>query len=230
MRGSAASYDRRVRWLVALGLVAVTAASAHAKPVLRERDVFDRLAPVPCAKGKTWPLVMRCLTKAYKAQKATAAVVFDKTTLKVVTATFADDVRELVVYTQVDAADWHRTSLTVRANRLSDIVRIEAFQTPQGESVRIDAGMSVRTSFLIAPGSVVRGVVRRRTSHVCFPGSLSCRSLVTTCEAYAHGKVYWLFHGEPVWHPTLGLRMRGNGSLGGSVCAPLSSLLVDDDA
>lgn len=219
-----------MRSLVALAFLVLTSATAHAKkPVLRERHVFDREPPTACATGKTWPLVMRCLTKTYKPHKATVAVVFDNPTLKVVTATFADDVRELVVYTQVNAQSWHRTSLTVRANRLGDIVGVEAFPTPHGESVRIDAGTSVRTSFLIAPGAAVRGVVRRRTSHVCMPGSLSCRSLVTTCEAYAHGKVYWLFHGELVWHATLGLRMRGNGDLGGSVCAPLRSLLVEDD-
>lgn len=215
---------------MALGLIAVMAATASAKkPMLRERDFFDDEVPLACASGKTWPVVMRCLTKTYKPTKARLEMAFDSEKLKVVSATMAGDVRELVVYTQVPDAGWRRNGLSARSNAFSEILGVERMQTPLGDSVRIDVGTSSRSSFAIAPGVIVRGVVRRRTSHVCLPNNMSCRSLVTTCEAYAHGKVYWLFHGELRWHSSLGLRMRGTGSLGGSVCTPSPSLLVGDD-
>jgi hypothetical protein len=219
-----------VRSLVAFGLVAAVLAAAptvaHAKPKLVLSD--DLPASDVCPRGKTWPIVQRCLDKVYRRTKARVEVAFGNDKLKVVSATTSADDRHLIVYAQLDT-EWFRTTVALRSSSAWEVLAIEAFPSAHGEGVRIDVGTSSRTGFVIAPGAVVRGIVRRRISHVCVPGELACRSLQSGCEAYAHGKVYWLFRGEPVWHPKHGLRMRGDARLGGVTCRPIKVHLLEAD-
>ena len=82
---------------------------------------------------------------------------------------------------------------------------------------------------MLSRGSFARGVLRRRMTHVCFPGVVSCRVFPTACEAYARGKVYWTFRAELVMHATLGLRLRGDPRASGSVCRPSKTTLLEPE-
>lgn len=192
-------------------------------------DLFegDFESPRPCARAKTWPDAKRCLNKA-----GTMNLIYETDTAKVVTLVQKGSngaVKEVLLYAKVESG-WIRTGFSGSITATNELLRVEKLATPNGDGVRIDTGTSARTSFVLQPFSgSVRGVLRRTFSSVCVPTTWSCRSLMTVCEAYVHGKVYWTFHGEVVWHPTLGIRVRGDTSAAGGTCKPSPTVLVNED-
>lgn len=221
-------YDRDVRWVLALVLVAVVPPAASGKPRLREMDFLDDAPPTPCVRAKTWPVAKKCLDKI-----GTTTVIFATDVAKVVSVvakhSSTPTVKHVLLYAKVEAG-WLRTGFSGSMTPTNELLRVDKLATPNGDGLRLDFGTSVRTSFTLQPSSgIVRGVLRRTFSTVCVPSTWSCRSLMTTCEAYVQGKVYWTFHGEVVWHPTLGARMRGETTAAGGVCNPPKTSLVDED-
>jgi hypothetical protein len=209
-------------------LVAVAAQSAAAKPRARDIDFFDgEVPPRPCTRARTWPDAKRCLDKL-----GTTSVLHDTDTAKVVTfvpkGTTAT-VQQVLLYANVEGA-WIRTGFSGTKTPTNELLRVDKATTPNGDGVRIDMGTSLRTNLTLQKfGGSVRGILRRTFSQVCVPTTWSCRSFMTACEAYVHGKVYWTFHGEIVWHPTLGIRMRGETTAAGGNCKPSPKMLVDED-
>ena len=204
---------------------ALTAGRAEAK---RKLDFLDEDPPAHCPRGRSWPAVTACLAKAFRAKAAAVEVAFERDGLRVASVPDGDG-KLLVMYVQTDAKGWRRGPLEVRTGRFHDVLRMEMMTTPTGEALRVDMGASSRTGFVIVPGSSVRGVLRRTTTYVCRPEMASCQTLMTSCETFVDGRAYWTFHGEPVWHPTLGLRMRGDLGKTGGVCKPSASQLVGDE-
>ncbi len=217
-----------MRWAFAVVLVVATATVASAKPRPRDMDLFDAIPPPPCGRAKTWPLAKRCLDKT-----GTTAVIYETDDAKVITVAAKGagtaGFKQILLYAKV-ADGWMRTSFSGSVGPHNELIRVDKVVTPNGDGVRIDLGTSVRSNFTLQPLSgSVRGVLRRTFTQVCLPSTWGCRSLMTECEAYVHGKVYWAFHGEIVWHPSLGVRMRGATTAAGGICKPAAAQLVNED-
>lgn len=219
-------YDRAVRSLLALVIVACAASAVESKPRLRDIDFFDGTEAVePCGRGKTWPVVQKCLGKTGKID-----VMYQTDRVKLITVTTlgrSPTIRALL-YTRADT-DWTRGNLSAFFTSGKDSLRVEPFTTPVGEGVRIDIGKTSRTMISLDSLASQRGIIRTTFAHVCLPPSYSCRSLMIHCEAYVRGKVYWSWRGEPVWHASLGLRIRGSRTATGGVCSPPPSMIIDGD-
>lgn len=187
-------------------------------------EFFDEAPPTPCPRAKTWPRAKKCLDKL-----GTTTVIYATDVAKVVSIGAKGGAnpgfKQLLLYAKVEGA-WIRTSFNSSVTPTNELLRVDKVATPNGDAVRIDIGTSARTSFVLQPLSgSVPGVLRRTFTSVCVPSTWACRSLMTTCEAYVDGKVYWTFHGEVIWHPTLGARMRGETTAAGGVCNPPRSAL-----
>lgn len=219
-----------MRTVLALSLVigAVSAADAR-KPAIRDRDLdfmdFND-APEPCARGKTWDVVRKCLEKTNK-----LTMIHQTDVVKVVAMEDKknkSNFKRVVMYAKRDK-DFVRTPLSAVSSESNEVLSVTTdFKTPHGDAVRIDVGQTARSSFGIASGTVTRGILRRTFTTVCIPSNWSCVTLMTRCEAIAAGRTYYMFHGEPTWHPTLGLRMRGSLGATGGVCKPSTSQVLDD--
>jgi len=218
-----------VRALLALMLV-VGGSVADAKP----RPSLDRMEfdpgdiPVePCGNGKTWPLVQKCLEKT--GLVVTSIHQTAKTRAVTVAPKSAPNTPRVLLYAQNDQGTWIRTTVSLYTNANAELVRVDTVATPSGDAIRFDIGNTARTSFAITPPTSIRGVLRRTFTTVCTPSSWSCFTIMTGCEAYVRGKIYWSFHGELVWHPSLGMRMKGSRQIAGGVCKPNEGLMVDPE-
>lgn len=218
-------YDPDVRRLVVVACILGTAVAADAR---RRREFDPGDFPVePCGSGKTWPIVKKCLDKTGSIEIIHQT---DKTRTITITPKHSTNGsgKRVLLYAQ-NATGWSRTSLSMFPATSADL-RVDKFTVPTGDAVRVDMVSTSRTSFTLTPSTTsVRGVLRRTFTTVCIPGNWECRTLMTSCEAYVRGKAYWSFHGELVWHASLGLRMRGGRTAAGGLCKPSESLMVDPD-
>jgi hypothetical protein len=232
-------YDRDVRALVlafAVSCVAATSGVAHARPAGRDDDrildPFHRRAkraplppPDPCTQGKTWNAVAACLRK-----QTTLEVLYDADPVKIVRMAprAPSPFGQLLMYTRREKR-WVRSGFYVMSSSPQQDVRISKFPTPLGDGVRIDTASFVRSVFSPGKGiSASRGLVQRVSSMVCTPSTWSCRSALTSCDAYTRGRLLWTFRGELYWHPSLGLRLRGDTSGAGGQCQP-PRFMIDVD-
>jgi len=219
-----------VRTLLALAIVIGAASAADAKKP-RARDVdfmeFGDEAPEPCGRGKTWDVVRKCLEKA-----STVTLVHQSDVVKIVALEdkkTKTNFKRVVMYTKRDKEFVRAPTFSAVSSDTNEILGIsDKFKTSLGDAVRVDVGQTSRTSFSIASGTVTRGILRRTFTTVCMPNTWNCMTLMTRCEAIAAGRTYWMFHGEPTWHPTLGLRMYGSLAATGGVCKPSTSQVIDE--
>lgn len=222
-------YDPDVRLSLVVVLILLFGAGAADAKRRREIDVFgEREPPRPCARAKTWSFAKKCLDKA-----GTTNVVYQTDTAKVVTFVLkgarSDAGKQVVFFSLVEAA-WVRTDLGVTLSPTTELLHAGAFSTPTGDAVRVDTGVTMHTTFALGSAGVVEGVTRRTFAAVCMPSQSSCWQMMTSCEAYVHGRVFWTFHSEIVWHPSLGLRLRGATTAAGGLCTPSKSMMIDEES
>lgn len=219
-----------VRTALALAIVigAVSAADAR-KPRSRDVDLleFGDEAPEPCSRGKTWDIVRKCLEKTN-----IVTLMHQNEVVKIVALEdkkSKTNFKRVVMYTRRDKEFMRATTFSVVSSDTNEILGIvDNFKTALGDAVRVDVGQTSRTSFTIASGTVTRGILRRTFTTVCMPNTWNCITLMTRCEAIAAGRTYFMFHGDPTWHPTLGLRMVGSLAATGGVCKPSASQVIDE--
>jgi hypothetical protein len=223
-------YDPDVRTaLVAFGLLAVLGAGTawSKRPPPRDMDLLERDdPPEPCEQGKKWPAIEKCLGK-----DGATKILYESEGVKVVQVIFRapSTSTRLSLYTQRDQT-WFRGGMYVSTTPSVELLGIGAFTSPLGNGVRIDVGQTMRSNVSFDGMSSSRGLVRRITSTVCVPGGWQCRSVVTSCGAYVHGRLLWTFQGSLAWHASLGLRLKGDASRAGGLCTPPRTMLDDEDA
>lgn len=219
-----------VRTALALAIVigAVSAADAR-KPRARDMDFIElgESPPEPCSRGKTWDVVRKCLEKTstvtlmHQSDVVRLVALEDKKT--------KPNFKRVVMYTKRDSQFVRVQSFSTVLSETNEILGIaDNFNTALGDAVRVDVGQTSRTSFATASGTVTRGILRRTFTTVCMPNNWNCMTLMTRCEAIAAGRTYFMFHGEPTWHPTLGLRMYGSLAASGGACKPSASQVLDE--
>jgi hypothetical protein len=218
-----------VRTLLVLAIVVGAVGTADArKPRSRDMDFreFGDEAPEPCGRGKTWDVIRKCLGKG-----STVTVMHQSDVVKIVALEDKKNkthFKRLVMYTKREKEFVRAPTFSAVSSETNEVLAIsDVFKTALGDAVRVDVGQTSRTNFSIASGNT-RGILRRTFTTVCMPGNWNCVTLMTRCEAIAAGRTYYMFHGEPTWHPTLGLRMRGALEATGGVCKPSASLVLDE--
>lgn len=222
--GSFVRYDRDVRTvLVALVLLAAFGtreASSRRSPM--DLDMLERSDPVePCSQGKTWKVIETCLGK-----QGSLKVIYETEGVKVVQVAFRapSTATRLGLYTQREQS-WVRAALHASTSPSHELLGVRAFTSPLGIGVRIDLGQTMRSNVSFDQATSIRGLVRRVTSTVCVPGAWQCRAVVTSCEAYVHGRLLWTFQGSLLWHASLGLRLQGDVTRAGSLCMPPRTMI-----
>jgi hypothetical protein len=224
-------YDSGVRTvLVGLGFLAALATfgarEASSKPSrLNDMDILERDDPVePCDRGKTWKVVEKCLGK-----QGTTKVLYESEGVKVVqVASVPSTSTRISLYTQREQT-WFRGSLYVSTNPSFELLGVRPFTSPLGIGVRIDVGQTLRSMISFDQSTSTRGLVRRVTSTVCVPSTWQCRAVMTSCDAYVHGRLLWTFQGAVMWHASLGLRLQGDATRAGGLCMPPRTMLDNED-
>ncbi len=180
-----------------------------------------------CDRGATWTHVMTCLGK-----RGSVRLLYDTDAHKVVGYTMpsAAKLMELHLYVPHKKQGWRRARHLVTVRDNEELLAITPFMTPAGDALRADIGHLFRTSISVGRSVSVRGVLRRTQAHVCILDATSCRFIVTACESYVRGRLYWSFHGEPTWHRTLGLKLRVDTSRTGGPCALAPSMILDENS
>jgi hypothetical protein len=228
--GFVVRYDPDVR-TVLIGLALLAAGGtrdASSRPARspKEMDMLERDEPVePCGTAKKWKAIETCLAK-----QGTPTVKYETDGMKVVELSFrapATSTR-LVLYTGREGG-WVRGSLFAMTSPNNVLLGMTSFASPLGAGVRIDMGQTMQTVISFNEGST-RGVLRRVTTTVCVPTAWQCRAVLTSCDAYAHGRLVWTFHGSVVWHPSLGLRLQGDPTRAGGICTPPRQMLDSEEA
>lgn len=228
-------YDRDVRALVLAFAVSCVAATslAHARRPPRDVDLdpfgkrSTQAAPEPCTQGKTWNAVLACLNK-----QAAPEILYDTEVVKIVRLSPKPPAKVgmLQMFTRREKL-WVRSGFYQASFSERDQIQIAAFPTPTGDGVRVDTSSAFPSVFSPGPGATAaRGLVQRTTSMVCAPTTWSCRTVLTSCDAYLRGRLVWTFRGELYWHPSLGVRLRGDGSRAGGQCQPPKYMMDPDDA
>ena len=218
-------YDRDVRTvLVALALLAAFGArEASSKPSRHDMDMLERSEPVePCEQGKTWKAIETCLGK-----QGTLTVIYETEGVKVVQVAFRapSTATRLGLYTQREKS-WYRAGLYASTSPSNELLGVRAFTSPLGMGVRIDMGQSMRSNISFDQTTSTRGLVRRVTSTICVPGAWQCRAVLTSCDAYIHGRLLWTFQGSVMWHASLGLRLQGDVTRAGGLCMPPRTMIA----
>lgn len=177
----------------------------------------------PCEAAATWKRVEACLGK-----RGTLSTVYQTDGVKLVRLANRPPAvgAQLILYKQRDKT-WQRGDLSMFTNGSTELIGVAPHTTPHGEGLRVDIGSTITTTISMGAASS-RGILRRVFTSVCWPGAWTCRSVMTSCEAYVRGRVFWAFRGELVWHATLGLRLRGSSALAGGGCTPVKSLLLEE--
>lgn len=206
-----------MRWLASVGVVVVLAAVSSTASARRVR--FSD----PCEGAATWKRVESCLGK-----RGTLSMVYQSDGVKVVRLAHRPPAigAQLILYTQRDE-NWQRGGLSTFTNSSTELIGVTPHTTPYGAGIRVDIGTTISTTISTGASSS-RGILRRVFTSVCWPGAWTCRSVMTSCEAYVRGRVFWAFRGELVWHATLGLRLRGSSLLAGGGCTPVKSMLLEE--
>lgn len=134
-----------------------------------------------------------------------------------------------MLYAQTEQGTWIRAGLDLYQKPGSELGRVGTLATAVGEAIRFDVRSSERTTFEVTRSRRVSGVVRQVFTTVCQPKAWQCLEIMTGCEAYVRGKIYWSFHTELVWHSSLGLRMKGDRRLAGGICKPDAAFIVEEE-
>lgn len=200
------------------GVIASSAVSASARPV----HLTGEYTP-PCERAATWKRVESCLGKS-----GAVSTVYQTDGVKIVRVAHRPPAvgAQLILYTQ-RGKTWQRGGLSMFTNGSTELIGVTPHTTPHGAGVRVDIGSTITTTISTGTSSS-RGILRRVFTSVCWPGAWTCRSVMTSCEAYVRGRVFWAFRGELLWHATLGLRLRGSAALAGGPCTPMTAMLLDE--
>lgn len=225
-------YDReRMRTTLLIGalVLAASAATGDAKPARLERIEVDDTPPDPCATGKTWAAVTTCLAGSGLVSDVYSTA--DVHVLHVQTPAPANRIGRVLVYRQNGAAGWNRVTAYLPTGSSSELLGVEPFDTPMGSGVQIQIGQTLRPMVSL-DGVVARtfGLVKQQQTAICVAGAASCSVMITRCATYIDGRAYWSFDMQPVWHATLGVRLRGSTQTTGGPCVVSPSMIVDGDA
>lgn len=177
----------------------------------------------PCAQGDTWPIVESCLDKLGK-----IAVLYETPAVVVVHVTESHVERRRLLLYGKKAEGWVRSNLYAGTGPNAELIKVGTLAVTGGTAIRIDIGTTSRSVISLDEITTTPSMWRVVSTSVCMPGTWYCTNMVTHCEVYVAGKVYWSFRGDLFWHPSLGLRMRGSLGNAGGVCHASQSLFIEE--
>jgi hypothetical protein len=180
-----------------------------------------------CERNTSWPKLIKCLGKSGNKVKT----LFDagKGRLVSVETNPSYGSAAVFLYAQKNGR-WNRQGLYLSTSTASsEILGFERLKHENG--YRIEQGTVMRSAaftgerFPGAQQTSVQVMLRRKTSSVCLDNGY-CQTFITSCDALVDGKTRWSFRGTlRIDHGQV--RMSGDPTYAGQVCAPSPSQLSD---
>jgi hypothetical protein len=234
-------HNRGVRVVCALLAVMALTSVAYAHPVdlerFDDRDFVRGRKPRPkperiptpeemCERNKSWAKLVKCLSKGGN----TVKTLYDlgKGRLIAVQGNPSYDSAAVYLYTQ-QGARWQRMGGYFATNPTTEILSFARLKNENG--YRLEQGQIFKSSALTGerfPGADQTRVpvtLRRKTTSICLDNGY-CQTIISSCDALVDGKTRWSFHGTVlIDHGQV--RVKGDRSFAGQVCAPSPSQLSD---
>jgi hypothetical protein len=215
------------RWVVLVAVLATTLAEARPRRGDEIQNPFgERATPVdPCNSGQSWPKLQACLSR----DGAIITVLYDLQGAKLISIRSKGSTESASVnlYVLRDNS-WRRMAVSGSVGPTSEVLSFVRMKKQTG--YRYDEGYVIPSSATLDARSQTRVpmIFRRKLTTICFDNG-SCQQAYTACDGLVDGKTLWTFRGSLVVDHGV-VRVVGDRTFAGTVCAPSSVQTSDPDA
>lgn len=202
--------------------------------VLAAGVVYARPRPIPAPEGfgtglvncdhnKSWPKLHSCLQRGGNSVNELYAL--DGAKLVTVRGGTSSDSAALYLYLLRDGV-WQRANVYSTINPTNELLSFGRMTKARGYKLEVGTVSTVTTT--LGESWVGKVTLRRLLTTVCLDETGYCRSMFTRCDALVDGKTYWSFRGELSISQGSVVRVTGDTSRAGTICAPPRSMLTSE--